>query len=366
VIVTARVPTLLSLMSDQNRPTGSVWLTGGAPTQQAYTPPGQGVRHAYPLAVRDHSLSTAFGLILRSLPYAVARFGVHLAFTVGCIIWLIVTFGGAAWLTAHIAQAFGLVWLVVCLVGAGWFWAMILRYVLHLIACGHVAVLTELITRGQVGNGSESMFAYGRRVVTERFGQVNALFALNALVRGVVQTFHRTLDWAADLLPIPGLESLATVLTAILRAATRYLDKVIFSYNLARNETDPWSGAREGIVYYCQNAKPILQTAIWNLIQERVLSFFLWLLLLAPAAAITVILPSSVREVGGLITVVIALLLTSALREAFIKPLFLAMIAIRFHALVENQPINAEWADRLSGMSDRFRSFAENARTVRP
>ena len=349
-------------MSDPNQPPPSAWLTGTTPPQQANAAPGWGVRHTYKLTVRDHGLATSFGLVLRSLPYALARFGVQLAFTIGCIIWLIVTFGGAAWLTAHIAQAFGLVWLVVCLVGAGWFWATILRYVLHLIACGHVAVLTELITNGQVGNGSESMFAYGRRIVTERFGQVNALFGLNALVRGVIQAFHRTLDWTAELLPIPGLEALANLISMILRAATRYLDKVIFSYNLARGEQDPWTGAREGIVYYCQNARPILQTSIWNVVQERVLSFFLWLLLLIPAGAITVILPQSVREVGGLITVVIALLLTSALREAFIKPVFLVMMMIRFHTLVENQPIDAQWADRLEQMSDKFRNFAYGAR----
>ena len=348
-------------MSDPNQPPASVWLTGAPPSQPT---PGQGVRHAYPLAVRDHGLATAFGLVMRSLPYALARFGVHLAFTVGCIIWLIVAFGGAAWLTAHIAQAFGLVWLVVCLVGAGWFWVTILRYVLHLIACGHVAVLTELIVRGQVGNGGESMFAYGRRIVTERFGQVNALFGLNALVRGIIQSFHRTLDWTAELLPIPGLESVASLISVILRAATRYLDKVIFSYNLARGEQDPWAGAREGIVYYCQNAMPILKTSIWIVIQERVLSFFLWLLLLVPAGTITVMLPHAVREVGGLITVVIALLLASALREAFIRPIFLVMIMIRFHALAENQPINAEWADRLAQMSDKFRTFVYGVRTA--
>ena len=49
-----------------------------------------------------------------------------------------------------------MVWLVACVVGVGWFWGAILRYVLHLLACGHVAVLTELITRGRIGNGSEA------------------------------------------------------------------------------------------------------------------------------------------------------------------------------------------------------------------
>jgi uncharacterized membrane protein YhaH (DUF805 family) len=218
-------------------------------------------------------------------------------------------------------------------------------------------VLTELITHGQVGNGSESQLAYGKRVVTERFGQVNALYGLNMLVRGILAAFHRTLDWIAEMLPVPGLETLSNLVNIVMRAATRYLDKVILSYNLARNEQDPWRGAREGIVYYCQNAKPILKTSVWIVILERVLSFVLWLALLAPAAAITVMLPASVRESGGIVTVIIAVLLAATLRAAFVKPLFLIMMMVRFHALIENQPINEEWDARLSSISEKFRNL---------
>ena len=100
-------------------------------------------------------------------------------------------------------------------------------------------------------------------------------------------------------------EPVSCLVNIVLRAATRYLDKVILSYNLARNDQDPWRGAREGIVYYCQNAKPILKTSVWIVILERLLSFVVWLVLLTPAAAITVMLPASVRELGGIVTVVI-------------------------------------------------------------
>jgi hypothetical protein len=314
-------------------------------------------RHSYPLAVRDHGLASAVGLLMQSLPYAVARFGVELAFAVGGILWLVVTFGGTAWLGTHIASVFGWLWLIACLVGVGWFWGTVLRYILHVIECGHVAVLTDLITRGQVGNGAEPMFAYGKRIVTERFGQVNALFAMNALVRGVLQAFHRTLDWVAEMIPIPGLESLSNIFTMILRAATRYLDKVILSYSLARRDAEPWREAREGIIYYCQNAQPILKTSVWIVIEERVLTFLLWILLLVPAGGLTVLLPASARESGGLVTIIIAALLAWALRNAFVKPIFLIMMMIRFHTLIENQPINESWDARLSELSDKFRDL---------
>jgi hypothetical protein len=331
---------------------------GFGPTPSAWTNvPPPPVRHTYALVVRDHGLMTAVGLLFRSLPYALARFGVLLAYSFACLVWIVVAFGGAAWLGTHVAGVFGLMWFVLCVVGVGWFWGTVLRYALHLLACGHVAVLTELITRGEVGNGGESMLAYGKRVVLQRFGEVNILFGLNMLVRGILNTFHRTLDWIDQMIPIPGLESLSSLVTIILRAATRYLDKVILSYNLARNDGNPWVGAREGLVYYAQNARQILLTSVWIVILERILTFVLWLLLLAPAGVITVMLPSGVRESGGIVTVLIAILLAGTLRSAFIKPLFLIMMMVRFHALIENQPINQEWDARLAAVSDKFQTL---------
>jgi hypothetical protein len=150
----------------------------------------------------------------------------------------------------------------------------------------------------------------------------------------------------------------------ILRAATRYLDKVILSYNLARGDQDPWVGAREGMVYYAQNAVPILKTAVWIVILERVLTVVLWLVLLAPAATITWMLPSSVRESAGIVTILIAAILVGPLRAAFLKPLFLIMMMVRFHALIENQPINEEWDARLSMVSDKFRTLGTQAKAA--
>ena len=339
--------------------------TQGFGDPYAPPPPAWGaasaVRHAYPLAVRDPSLGTAFGLLMQSMPYALARFGVLLAASVAAIVWLAITFGGTALLGTYVATVFGWVWFIGCMVVAGFVWGTILRYVLHLIECGHVAVLTELVTRGAVGNGQEPMFAYGRRIVTARFAEANVLFGLNALVRGVVEAFHRTLDWIAGLVPIPGLDSVARLIDIVLKGATRYLDKVIFSYNLARPDEDPWTSSREGLVYYAQNAKPVLKTAIWSVILERVLTVVLWLFLLIPAGVITLALPRSAREVGGVVTVVIAALLAGPLRAAFIKPLFLIMMMVRFHSAIEGQAINPGWDAQLASVSEGFRALGRDA-----
>jgi len=315
----------------------------------------------YPLAVRDSGLFAATALLMRSLPYALARFAVLLSFCVASIVWIVVTIGGSVWAGTHIAGAFGFAWFAGCALVAGWFWTAILRYMLHLIECGHVAVLTELIVHGKVGNGTQSMFAYGKRIVTEKFGQVNVLFAMNLLVRGVVNAVHNTIQGIGNMLPIPGIESVANLVTAVLRAATRYMDKVIFSYNLATGTANPWQGARDGLVYYAQNAKPVLKQSVWIVVLEHVLSALLWLALLVPAAAFTAMLPPSVREMGGIVTVLIAILLAFAARGAFLKPVFLIMVMVRFHVLVENETLNQDWVARLDQLSQKFRDLGHKA-----
>jgi len=317
----------------------------------------EGIVHSYPLLVHNHGLATALRLLVETLPYAIVRWGVSLASAAACAVWIAIGAGGAAWLGVHVAMAFGVCWLLGALLVGGWIWAAVLRYAFHMIACGHVAVLTELITQGRVGNGHEGQFAYGRRVVMARFGEVAALFGLGELVRAVLKAFHNTLDTLGEWLPTPGVGTVVGLVNAILSAATRYLDKVVLSYDLARGGADPWRNVQDGLVYYCQNAGPILQTSIWMVILERGLSILLWLLLLVPAGLTTMLLPEAIREYGALVTIVVAALLASTLRAAFIKPLFLICMMIRFHALVQDQPINASWVGYLDGLSDKFRQI---------
>ena len=148
----------------------------------------QDVRHHYPLAIRDASFATALRLFLQTLPYALARFGILLGLSILGILWGVVTFGGGAWVGEKIHPYAGFGWIAVGCGGMGWAWTFILRYALYLIKCGHVAVLTELIVRGQIGNGSEGMFSYGKRVVKDRFLQVNVLFALEEARRREMHT----------------------------------------------------------------------------------------------------------------------------------------------------------------------------------
>lgn len=315
------------------------------------------IRHHYPLAIREATLGTALGLFLKTLPYALVRFGILLAVSIITIIWAVITFGGAAWAGEKIHPWVGLGWLGGGCFAYGWAWRIVARYALYLIKCGHIAVLTELIVHGKTGNDGEGLFAYGKRVVTERFGQVNILFAMDVLVEGVVRAFNRTLDWIGHLLPVPGMQGLMNLVKAILFSAATYLDETIFSYLLARGETNPWRGGQDGLVYYCQNAKPVLKTAIWVVILDKLFTLVLWGLMLLPALLIAKLIGGAT----GIWAVGIAVLFAANARAAFLEPLFLIMVMTTFHVSVENQPINPEWDARLDRLSGKFRDLKAKA-----
>ncbi len=327
----------------------------------SFSHPDAPVRHSYPLAIEEAGFGTAVSLMARTLPYAVVRFGLLLGFSVVTIVWLLITFGGAAFLGGTIHPWLGAGWAIAGLGVYGYVWWLAVRYFLYLLQAGHVAVLTELVTRGELGNGSEGLFAYGKRVVTERFGQVNLLFAMDLLIKGVVGAFNRTLNFVAALLPIPGLQSIMGIVNAIVRAATTYIDETIFSYNLARGDDNAWRSSKDGLIYYAQNSKEILKTAVWVVILDKVLTAVVWVVMLLPAFALLAVLPASWAPGGAVGGLVIGALFASNVRHAFLKPIFLVMVMTKFHVVVRNQSINLEWDQRLSNVSRKFGEIKDKA-----
>lgn len=324
-----------------------------------YSHPEQAVRHSYPLAIRSASIGEAMGLLLKTMPFLLVRLGILAGLSVLAMIWWTLLIGGWIFLGSR-SPVLGWAWFFALAIAGGWIWRGVVRYFLYLIKAAHISVLTELITTGQIGNGSESMFEYGKRIVKERFGEVNVMFGLDLLIDGIVGAFNRTLNWVASLIPVPGLDSIMSVVNAILKASTTYIDETIFSYNLARGDENVFRSSKDGLIYYAQNAKEILKTGIWVVVLEKVLTTVTWVVMMIPVFAIGWVLGGS----GGWVTfsmLVFAALLAADIRSAFLKPLFLTMVMIKFHTTANSQAINPEWDARLSEASDKFRELKQKA-----
>src|SRR5262245_8114428 len=109
-----------------NHPNGMTFCTPAA------LPLAPGVRHAYPLAIREAGLGTAMGLFMKTMPYALARFGILFAASVITLIWCVIAFGGWAFFGARVHPFLGFAWFMLCCVVYGYVWWTIVRYFLYL------------------------------------------------------------------------------------------------------------------------------------------------------------------------------------------------------------------------------------------
>src|SRR5690606_30517900 len=92
------------------------------------------------------------------------------------------------------------------------------------------------------------------------------------------------------------------------------------------------------------------------------LSFLVFLLMLAPAAALVWFIPGA-WSAGGF---VFALLFAWAVKAALIEPFAIACMMDVYFRTIEGQAPNPEWDARLSGMSKKFATIKDKAAGWQP
>lgn len=329
--------------------------SGQAGSPSDYSHPDSPIRQSYPLSATEDGFFAALGLCLKTMPFILLRLGLLVGFTIVSVVWFVLTAGiGVLISKATSSNIGGWAFLIGLGAPAGLFY-WFKRYVLYIVEMAHIAVLTRLITHGELEGGNQ--ISYGKDLISSRFGEINALLVLQALVDGVVRTFIGSVNFVTSFLPLGELRGLIHLVEGILRNATKYVVDVIFSYNIARGDENTWRSSKDGLVYYAQNWKPVLKTATYALILEYILSFFNFLILLIPAAAVGHWLP----RVGAwffLLAIVVAL----NIKSAVLRPLFSTMVALTYHKTIHNQPIDIQMDQTLTSLSDKFREISERAK----
>lgn len=308
----------------------------------------------------DFSISGALALMLRTAPYILFRlavyFGIACAFVVATgagagIGYGIGTFGdedfrlGSAFWggTAGFGVTAGVIYLL-------------REYILYIVKAGHIAVLVEMIDGRDLPAG-QGQIAYGSRIARERFVQASVLFGLDQLIKGVVAAITGLLEGVASLLPIPGLDGLARIFRAFLKIAVGFIDEAILAHAIRTRADNPWRAAEEALVLYGQNYKAMLRNAAWLAAIVYLLAFLVFLVALAPAAALVYFLPGA-WSAGGF---VFALLFAWAFKAALLEPLAICCMMQVFFRVTDGQQPNPEWRAKLASLSGKFRQIGEKA-----
>ncbi|MCA0047964.1 hypothetical protein LB577_13520 [Mesorhizobium sp. B283B1A] len=230
------------------------------------------------------------------------------------------------------------------------------EYILYVVKAGHIAVMVHLID-GQDVPGGQNQIAYARQVVTERFAEANILFVVDQLVKGAIRAVTGLLGGIAAFLPIPGLSGLVSFINTVIRLSLTYVDEIILGYNIRINSSSPFETARQGVVLYAQNGKTMVKNAVWLAVIMWGMSFVIFLLMLAPAAAILFIMPGQLAGWAFVLAIVFAW----AFKAAFIEPFAIACLMQVYFKTIAGQVPDPAWDARLAEASSKFRELKDKA-----
>jgi hypothetical protein len=308
----------------------------------------------------DFSVFKALGLMVRTMPFLIFRALVYLGITVA-LIFVTGTGAGVGYGVGLVGDAdfrttstfWGGALGFALMVGVIFFFR---DYLLYLVKAAHIALLVDLMEGRKVPYG-HGQVAYAKDVVTERFGQASALFALDRLIKGVINIISGLMRGLFTILPIPGLDWLMSALRGYLRMSVGMVDEVILGHAIRTRSENAWEASHDGLVLYAQNARAMMVNAGWLTLITWLLAALVFVVMLAPAAAVALVLPgdSTAAMVG------LAIVFAWAVKVALIEPFAMACMLQVFFKVTDGQVPNPEWRGRLTQISDKFRDLGEKA-----
>ena len=136
-------------------------------------------------------------------------------------------------------------------------------------------------------------------------------------MKGAIGAITGLIGGIAAFLPIPGLQGLASFINTVIRMSLTYVDEIILGYNIRLNSQNPFETARQGVVLYAQNGNTMVKNAVWLALIMWVLAFVVFLLMLAPAAALIYWMPGALAGWSFVLAIILAWAVQSALIEPF-------------------------------------------------
>ncbi|MFN4008641.1 MAG: hypothetical protein ACK4K8_01680 [Pannonibacter sp.] len=308
----------------------------------------------------DFSFATALGLMVRTAPYVLFRIVVYFAIAVAYVL-VTGTGAGIGYGVGAFAgpddQAGYAAWGGIIGFGATAGVIYLLReYLLYTVKAGHIAVLVELMDGRPLPNG-QGQIAYGASVVRERFVEASVLFGIDQLIKGVIGAITGLMQGLFSMLPIPGLDTIARLLRAFLNVAVGFIDEVILAHAIRTRTDNPYASARDALVLYGQNAKVMMKNAAFVAVLVYLFAFVVFLVMLAPAAAIAYLLPGG-WSAGG---IVFALLFAWAVKAAVLEPLAITCMMQVYFKVTAGQTPDPAWEAKLDGLSSRFGDLKHKA-----
>lgn len=300
-------------------------------------------------------LGTAFNLVVKTAPILLVRLGMYLAFWVLLLIYWAITIG-IAYLVGKVFAPLGWILAIIALVSTFPIYNLAYKYVFYLLKAAHVAVIAELLARGELPAGV-SQLAWGKDQVTKRFGQVSVMFVVDEIIEGVVRVFTGMVFSIASWIPGDSIRQIVAIINRVIRYATTYVDEAILARAFWRNDENIWESAQEGLVLYGMVWKPLLANAVALMVISYIPFLVIWLLFSAPIGGLLSFVSTTLAGWSIIIALIFAFFVKIAVGDSFAMAAMIAAYQRETQGLTPDPAMEAQ----LSQISDKFRDLKDRA-----
>ncbi len=295
-------------------------------------------------------------VFIQTLPFVLLRMGIGVLLGVvailyfGFVVFLVTTLTGS--LSGGIAILALLAATLIFYVA----WRFFSRYVLYLVKVAHIAVIAHIIDTGEVPS---NQIQYGKAQVSEKFVEASALFAVDQVIKAVIKQFNRAVVRVARFASVvPALKNVVQVLGRAIGLAASYIDEAIIAHMFISGEENRWRAARDGVVLYGKNWKPVLGSTLLIVLAMYAVSF-VFFLLLAPVASLLGGLSPLLEVVSWVLVAGIVL----TVYTGFLKPWVKTVVITTFLIESADTSPDSETMNRIAERSSRFSELLEKAET---
>lgn len=311
----------------------------------------------------DMSIMTLFK---KTLPFFISRmmiygvFGLVALFFIGIMV-------GVGFLVVKMFGDIGGAFIIVMIIAFGVIYGglkFLERYVLYMVKIGHISVVVELLTKGNVPEG-KSQVAFGKDQVTNNFGTANVAFVLDNMVHAAVRQIQRWIMRVGNMFSfIPGSKNIIGIINAIMSIALNYIDEAIVSYVFVRKnngyEESVWKSASDGVVLYAQSWKDMLKTAVGSVIFIYAFNIIIFLILAFPFMFISKLISGNTPELGfllGALALIAAYVVTTILKRALIDPIVTIAMIRSYQMSIQGMEPKVDLQQKLLGVSTNFKKL---------
>ncbi len=298
----------------------------------------------------------ATSVFKKTFPFVLLRLGVGILLGVLTILYFgfVVGAGYMLYQSGTVSGWLAIIGLVASLLLFALGWRLVSRYVLYLVKAAHIAVIAHVIKTGDV---PDNQLRYGKTQVKDHFVEASSLFALDQVLKAVIKQFNKAVVSVAGFFgAVPTLKQLIKMAGKAVALAASYIDEAIIAYVFMVDEDNNWAAAKDGVVLYAKNWKPVLGSTMLIVFGMYAAAFVLFLVL-SPLAGLIGNLSTSLEVVSWVVVVGTLLTIYTGILKPWIKTVVITTFLIEQRDLVPDRETEADLANR----SDRFQELVDKA-----